>query len=174
MSPVAKPEGSEAPEYYFTYIDLVGPGDVRVTLERQLQEALTFLRAIPPSMSRHRYAEGKWTIGEVVCHLNDTERVFASRAFWFARGFDAPLPGFSQDDAVAMAAVDERDWDGLVSEFEAVRLATISLYRWLPLEAWDRRGTANERVFTVRALAHATAGHVTHHLRLLTELYLAT
>src|SRR5438552_1291779 len=96
-SAMTPPDRSEAAEYYFTYIDKVPAGDVRTVLEAQLPEALALLRTVSEDRSRHRYAPDKWTIRQVVSHLNDAERLFVSRALWFARGFDTPLPSFDQN-----------------------------------------------------------------------------
>jgi len=97
---MAAPDRSEAADYYFTYIDRVPPGDIRLTLADQAGELLMLLRGVPDDRSLHRYAQGKWTMSELVSHLNDAERVFAFRAFWFARGFDTPLATFDQDAAI--------------------------------------------------------------------------
>ena len=169
----SRPDRDEAAAYYYTYIDQVGGGDIRDILDTQAAETLSFFRRLDDSQSQHRYAPDKWTIGEVVSHLNDTERLFAFRALWFARGFDTPLPSFDQNVALASAAAGERSWTSLVDEFAAVRAATSALFRHLPAAAWMRRGTASGFEFTVRALAYIAAGHVTHHVRILHERYLA-
>jgi hypothetical protein len=108
----------------------------------------------------------------VLSHINDTERLFVFRAFWFARGFDAPLPSFDQDGAVASAGADERSWRSHIEEFRAVRSATSAFFSNLPAEGWSRRGIASGNPFTVRALAFITAGHLAHHVRILRERYL--
>jgi hypothetical protein len=99
--------------------------------------------------------------------------MFVFRAFWFARGLDAPLPSFDQDVAVAAAGSEARTWSSLIDEFQAVRGSTLSFFQTLPAEAWSRRGIASGSPFTVRALAFITAGHVTHHMRIVRERYLA-
>src|SRR5436190_24150907 len=114
-----RPAAAEAAEYYFTYINQVPDGDICRTLERQGADTLAFLRSIPEALAGHRDAEGKWTIREVVSHLNDTERLFAFRAFWFARGFDAPLPSFDQNAALAAAGADAVPWTAHLDEFAA-------------------------------------------------------
>ena len=162
---------TEAAEYYFKYIDKV-QGDVRHVLEAQLPETVTFLRSISEEQSLHRYAPGKWSMREALSHVNDTERVFVFRAFWFARGFEGPLPSFDQDVAVPTAAADERSWSSHVEEFQAVREATLALFTHLPEAAWTRRGIASGNPVTVRALAYITAGHVEHHIQILRERYL--
>ena len=162
---------SEAAPYYFTYIDLV-PGDVLAAMQAQATDLLSELETITDEQSLTRYAPGKWSLREVLGHLNDTERLFVSRAFWFARGFDTPLPSFEQDVAVAAAGAHERTWASLVEEFRTIRLASLTFFTNLPEEAWSRRGIASGNPFTVRALAYMTVGHVMHHMTIVRERYL--
>jgi hypothetical protein len=169
----AAPERSEAAEYYFTYINQVPAGDIRSILRAQLPEVRALLGGISEDRSRHAYAAGKWTIRDVLGHLNDTERLFVFRAFWFARGFTEPLPSFDQNVAVAHAAAADRSWASLIDEFVAVRGASLAFFDHLPDEAWAAHGVASGNPFTVRALAYMTAGHATHHLRIVREKYLS-
>ena len=73
-------------------------------------------------------------------HVTDTERAFAYRMLWFARGFDAPLESYDQNVAAAGAEADRVSWAAHVEEFRRVRLATISLFRNMPAEGWARSG----------------------------------
>lgn len=173
MAMHVRPTAGEASSYYFKYIDQVPDGDILVLLEEQLTGALALIDSISADQSLSRYAPGKWSIRDVVSHLSDTERLFVFRAFWFARGFDSPLPSFEPDVAAAAAAADGRPWHDIVEEFRTVRAATLTFFRSLPAEAWDRRGVASGMEFSVRALAYLAAGHVTHHAALLRERYLA-
>jgi len=168
---IERPERTEAAEYYFTYINQVPEGDICTILERQLSEVTGVLQAIPKERELYRYAPDKWSTREVAGHLNDTERLFTFRAFWFARGFDLPLPSFDQHIAAGTAGSDQRPLASHVEEFRAVRAATLTLFQNLPPEAWTRRGTASGNPFSVRALAFIAAGHVVHHLRILEEKY---
>ena len=166
------PDRTEAAEYYYGYIEKVVGTDICGILAAQQEETLAFLSGISDVVSRHRYAPDKWSIREVVGHVNDAERLFVSRAFWFARGFDTPLPSFDQDVAVAAAGADTRPWDSHLQEFRAVREATLTFFNGLPRETWSRRGIASGHPFTVRALAFIAAGHVIHHTQILRERYL--
>jgi DinB family protein len=168
-----RPERSEAAEYYFTYIDKVADGDIGRILESQSVEFPALLEPIPEAQSNYRYAADKWSIREVVAHVNDCERLFVFRAFWFARRLDSPLPSFDQNVALKEAGANQRSWRGHIDEFRAIRAATLSFFRNLPSDAWDRRGIASDNPFTVRALAYITAGHVMHHVGLLNERYRA-
>ena len=169
MTLLGRPAADEAAAYYFKYFDLV-PKDARLVLAEQ-QHALEALRSILPERASYRYAEDKWSIREVIGHLIDCERLFVFRAFWFARGFDSPLPSFDQEKAATSAGAQSRDWEGLVAELVALRASTVSFFNALPDDAWDRRGVASGAECSVRALAYLAAGHVTHHLHELREKY---
>jgi uncharacterized damage-inducible protein DinB len=169
---IAAPDQSEYAAYYRTYIDQVPAGDICDVLDTQTATLMAMLRGISDEQSLYRYAADKWSIRQVVNHISDTERVFVFRGFWFARGFDAPLPAFDQDVAVAQANADQHSWASHVAEFEAVRAATMAFWRSVPDEAWSRRGMASGNPFTVRALAWITAGHAAHHIRILRDSYL--
>ena len=164
---------SEAAEYYHNYIDQVPKGeDIRRVLEAQLGETVSVLGGISESKSLHRYASDKWSIREVVGHINDCERMFVFRALWFARGLAGELPSFDQQVAMAAVRFDDRSLSDLVAEFRVTRESSLHFFRNLPDAAWPRRGIASGNPFTVRALAHITAGHVEHHMRILRERYL--
>ncbi len=169
---IGRPESTEAAPYYFTYIDKVRTDDVMAVLKKQLTDVPKFLETISAEKSLSRYAPGKWSIREVLNHVNDTERVFAFRAMWFARELEIPLPSFDQDVAVKHAAADAVDWADHIEEFRRVRLATTSLFENLPREAWMRTGTASEKLFSVRAMAYIIAGHAEHHVIGIRENYL--
>ena len=166
------PDRTEAAEYYFTYIDQVVEGDICATLETQSAETLALLDGISEETSLRRYAPEKWSIRQVVSHLNDAERMFVFRALWFARGFDSPLPSFDQNIAISAASADERSWSSHVEEFGTVRASTLTFFQNLPAEKWTCAGIASGNRFTVRALAYIVAGHVRHHARILRTRYL--
>jgi uncharacterized damage-inducible protein DinB len=169
---IGRPQPSEAASDYFKYIDQVAGNNPVRAIENQLDESLPLLATISEEKSLHRYAQGKWSIRQVLNHVTDTERSFAYRALWFARGFDTPLLSYEQDIAAAGAAADAVSWAAHIEEFMRVRLATISLFQNLPPDAWMRTGTVSEKRLSVRALAFIIPGHVTHHLRILRERYL--
>ena len=167
-----RPQPDEYNPYFDRYISRVPEADIIDVLGSQIEETVALLKDLPETMGGHRYAPDKWSIREVVNHLSDTERLFAFRALWFARGFDSPLPSFEQDIAVREARADERPWSNLLDDFEAVRGATVTFFSNRPAEAWTRRGIASGNPFSVRALAYIAAGHTAHHMRLLREQYL--
>jgi len=169
---MTRPEPNEAAPYYFRYIDQVASDNIVDVLKTQLEDTLTFLGGISEEKSLYRYAPEKWSMREVLSHINDCERVFLFRAFWFARGFQEPLPSFDQNVCVEAARADDVSWASRVEEFRSIRLATLAFFHSLPAEAWKRRGVASDNSFTVRALAYILAGHVMHHRAILRERYL--
>ncbi len=172
MARVGKPERGEIIDYYFTYVDQIGDGDIRTILREQEAEALGLLGDLSEERSRHRYAPGKWSIREVMAHVNDIERLFAFRALWFARALDGPLSDFDQERAMAESDADDRPLADHLAELRAIRAATCSLFEGLPPEAWRRHGIASGHPLSVRGSAYIVAGHLAHHLRILREKYL--
>lgn len=169
---IARPQASEYAPYYERYISQVPDGNIVGTLDRQLEETLALIRGIPESRGDFRYADGKWSIKELIGHVIDCERVFGYRALRFGRGDATPLSGFEQDDFVRGAEFNKRSLSDLAGEYEHVRRATISLFASLEASAWDRRGTANDNEVSVRGLAFITAGHERHHVEILRTRYL--
>jgi uncharacterized damage-inducible protein DinB len=166
-----RPESTEYAEHYANYIAKVPGTEVLSILESQRLQMLQLFAGRSERDGSFRYAPGKWTVKEVLGHVTDTERIFAYRALRIARGDRTPLPGFEQDDYVREGAFGGRTLASLAEEFAAVRTASVALYRSFNEEAWKRRGIANQKEVTVRALAFITAGHQIHHRLILEERY---
>jgi uncharacterized damage-inducible protein DinB len=167
-----RPQPNEAAPYYFTYIDRIESDDIVSVLEAQLPETIDFLSGISEEKSLQRYAPDKWSIRQLLSHVNDCERVFLFRALWFARGFEDPLPSFDQNVCVEAAEADRISWSDHIEEFRSIRSATLAFFQNLPAEAWQRSGIASDNPFTVRALAYIAAGHTSHHSAVIRERYL--
>jgi hypothetical protein len=169
---IGRPEANEAAPYYFTYIDRITSDDILSVLDGQLEKVLPLLRGISEEKSMYRYAADKWSIRQVLSHINDCERMFLFRALWFARGFDSPLPSFDQNIAIAGADADKIPLERHIQEFQAIRASTLLFFRHLPADAWMRTGIASGNPFTVRALSYIAAGQAEHHVAILRERYL--
>ena len=167
-----RPDATEFSSYYGRYVAAVPEGDIVTVLRRDADEWQSMIAEIPEARGGHRYADGKWSIRQVIGHVSDAERVFSYRAFRIGRGDRTPLASFDQDDYVKTAASDDRTLSSLAVELRAVRESTLALFSSLPDEAWTRVGTASDNKVSVRALAYITAGHAQHHLRILKEQYL--
>lgn len=168
---ISAPDRTEAADFYFTYIDKVAGEDVLAVLERQLEDVRSLRASITEERSLHSYAPGKWSAREVLSHMNDTERVFSFRAFWFARALEGELPSMDQDAGAKTARGNERSWASHGEEFRALRESSLALFQSLPADAWIRSGIASGSRVTVRALAYICAGHVAHHVGVLLDRY---
>ena len=174
LSPAAlavRPAADEFAPYYARYIEQVPDGDVLDTLERQLEETVALADRFGEAGAAYRYAPGKWSVKEVLGHLTDAERIFTYRAVCAARGETGPLPPFDENAYVAGADFDARTLNSLLGELTAVRRATLTFFRGLPLSAFDRRVVANGVPVSVRALGWILTGHERHHVRILRERY---
>jgi len=171
ISSFARPLAGEYNPYYDRYISLVGADDIIGLLERQPPETVSLFKSCSDK-GDYRYAPGKWSIKEMLGHVNDTERIMTYRALCVARGDKTPMPGFEQDDYVRDGNFAQRSLADLIDEFSDVRKATVSLFRHIDADAGARRGVANGDEITARALAYIIAGHELHHRKVLQEKYL--
>ena len=158
--------------YYQPYIDKVGDGNIFNALRHNHELLISFIKNIDLDKLNYRYAEGKWTIKEIVQHLIDTERVFAYRALRIARCDKTDLPGFDQDAFVVHSHADDRNIESLMSEYESVRIATVSLFENFDQKTLAEIGIASNSGLSVRAVAFIIVGHENHHLQIIKERYL--
>lgn len=173
MMKIEKPGEGEYAPYAIRYIGLLpDDGLVLQHLEENLAATSDFILSLPEEKLTSRYAEGKWTIKEILVHIIDDERIYAYRALRFARNDKTELPGFEQDAYAAHSGANERDVRDILREFAAVRRATISLFEGLSPEALVRAGLADGKVMSVRAAAYHIAGHEMRHLNIIKERYL--
>lgn len=159
-----RPRPDEHADFYAGYIARVPDGAWLSRIESQPAEFRALLTGLDDDRAALPMAPGKWSWLDVLQHVVDTERVFAFRLLWFARGEASALPGFDQDSWARQVSGRPRTVAGLLDELEAVRRTTLALVRGLPDEAADRRGVASGASVTVRALAWMIAGHAQHHL----------
>lgn len=129
------------------------------------------LAGVNATQAAYRYADGKWSVREVVGHLADAERIFGYRLLRIGRGDETPLPGFDENTYVPAGAFERRDFGDVLEDWVAVRNATLALVRGMPADAWKRSGISNGKKITAAALAYVTYGHVEHHMKLFEERY---
>ncbi len=166
-----RPRTGDNNPYYDRYISLIGDGDIIETLEEQRKTSEKSLNTFTEEQGNYSYANGKWTVKEVLGHVIDTERIMAYRALAFARNEDQSLPGFEQDDYVAESNFNKRSLVDMINEFRTVRESNIILFKSFDEEILDRRGTASESEVTVLALIYIIAGHEKHHMKILRKKY---
>ena len=167
-----KPLPASYANYFKRYVDQVPEDDLISALKNQTAGILDFLGSITEEKSTYAYAEGKWTIKELLQHVIDTERIFNYRALCFARGEKANLPGFEENDYAANSHANNRQWKSLVEEFLAVRKATELMFESFSEAVINNAGLSNNNPNTVNSLGFIIAGHYYHHKKILAERYL--
>jgi hypothetical protein len=140
-------------------------------LQAQASELEALCAGLSESGAMFRYAEGKWTVKEVIGHLLDTERVLAYRLLRISRGDVTAMPGFDETTYAPEGQFNQRTVDELVSEFKLQRASTLALVNGIPPAAWPRVGTANGFRTSARALVYIILGRTAHHYRVLRERY---
>jgi len=166
-----KPKTGDYNPYYDRYISLLGDDDIIEVLEKQVKTTENFLKTFTEKQGNYSYADGKWTMKEVLGHVIDTERIMAFRALAFARNEKQSLPGFEQDDYVAESNFNKRTVVDMINEFRTLRESNINLFKSFNSEMLSRSGTASGSEVTVLALIYIIAGHEKHHMKILKEKY---
>jgi uncharacterized damage-inducible protein DinB len=159
--------------HFATYINQVSDEyTLTEELEISVHRFIKFVQNIPMDKFDYRYAEGKWTIKDIILHLIDAERIFAYRALRFARNDKTALPGFDENDYVDEAHADKRSLQDLLTELLIVRQGTLALFKSFSEEELLRKGIASNNPMSVRALGFTIIGHQNHHQRIFQERYL--
>lgn len=168
-----RPTPAEFAPFFAGYVGRVPESDVVAVLERQGDELRALAATVGAERESLRYGPEKWSVREVFGHLVDGERVFGHRAFCISRGDPTPLPSFDENEYVKRSNFGSRTLADLVGEFVALRTANVAQLRSLADATWRATGVVNGHASSVRALAYMMAGHVRHHVEVLTTRYLA-
>lgn len=167
-----RPVPGEYSTYYENYINLIDGDEILKILNEENKRTQDILNSFSEHKGNYRYADGKWTVKEVVGHLLDTERIFAYRALCIARGEKKSLPGFEQNDYVTEGNFNSRELFDLNYEYRLLRESNLLLFRSFTPEMLKRRGFANESSVTVNAILFIIAGHEKHHMNVLKKKYM--
>ena len=169
---MSRPEKTEYAQFYETYVSLVNESDVVSAMQKQADEVSDLFSRISDEKGLYAYAEGKWTINELLGHLIDGERIFAYRAFRISRRDKTPLAGFDQNPYIENADYNSVKLAKLLAEFSLLRQSNILLFNNISDEMWTRKGIASDNEISVRALAYIMVGHIRHHVKILKDRYL--
>ena len=170
-----KLQSDEYALFYRPYIDILLDNDKSI-IENLLdshEKAIQILENLDTEKQLFQYAEGKWTIKELIQHIIDAERVFNYRALRFARNDASELSGFNENQFVSQSNANTRDYNDLLEEFSLLRRSTILMYKSFPTEVLLLKGKASDEFISVRALGYITSGHLLHHLHIITSRYLS-
>lgn len=171
MTTIAKPQAGDYAPAFQNYLNDAATWSNALDAYDAQEATLTAMAGWPEAKGGHRYAEGKWSVREVVGHVADTERIMTYRLLRIARGDETPLAGFDENAYQRNSGFESRTMASVVAELRAVRNATLALVRSLDDASLDRAGIANNHRTTTRALAWIAAGHFQHHADILKQRY---
>lgn len=168
---MARPQPNDYAAYYQTYVSKVQGDSIQEIINNHSAAVLAFYNGIPEDKGDYRYAEGKWTVKELLQHVIDAERIFSYRALRVARKDETPLPSFDENSYTIASKASGRTLQSLKEEFAAVRKATDLLLASLDDEQLSHRGTASNNPVTANAIGFIIFGHALHHKQVLEERY---
>ena len=167
-----KPLLTSYPVYFQKYVSQVPEEDLLTAFQNQLPIIKEFLSKINEEKSAYAYAEGKWTLKEVLQHIIDTERIFNYRALCISRKETTSLPGFDENDYAANSNGNSRKWQDMVEELLTVRKGTEIMFKSFTDEMLETSGLSNNNPATVNSIGFTTLGHFYHHKKVMEERYL--
>jgi hypothetical protein len=155
------------------YFEATTEDNLILALKTSTKQFRKLLKKIPKKKINYAYAEGKWTLKELLQHIIDTEKVFAFRALWFSRNDVSPLPGFDENSWAVTSKAGSRKWKDMIDEFFTVRSSTQIFFDSLDDDQLMATGTANSNLMNVGGLGFICAGHLRHHIAIIKERYLS-
>lgn len=171
---MARPTAADYPEYFNKYISQVAEENLSDAFKTQFPKIELLLRSIDEEKAGFAYAPGKWTLKELLQHIIDGERIFNYRALSFARKETASLPPFDENIYADNSNANARSWKSLSNEFINVRRSTEDLFKSFSDDMLQQKGVANDNSISVLSLGYTIVGHVTHHIKIIEERYVAS
>jgi uncharacterized damage-inducible protein DinB len=172
MNLLQKPAPTEYPAYFETYLKRLPDTDILAFLSEQVETLINLFENMPEANAEKGYAEGKWSLKELLQHMLDTERIMAYRAICFSRGEESMLPGFEEDGYAANSNANRRALEDILAEYRMLRQSTIALFKSFSSEMLMRTGNANNAQYNVRSIAWVIAAHENHHMNIIQTRYL--
>ena len=172
MNLTQKPAPTEYPPYFETYFKRLPDTDILIFLAEQVETLASLFENMAEAEAEKGYAEGKWSLKELLQHMLDAERIMAYRALCFSRKEDVMLPGFEEDDYASNSDANRRSLAEIIAEYRLLRQSTIALFRSFSPEMLMWEGKANNAHYNVRAIAWVIAAHENHHLHIIRTRYL--
>ena len=118
------------PEYFDRYIALA---DDHLSVVESLELSLMELNDAPLekwlALGDQVYAEGKWTVRDILQHYIDTERVFVYRILSIARGDKQTMKPYDENEFAKNALATRRPLEEILEELKLIRSATIMMFK---------------------------------------------
>lgn len=163
---------TEFQKYVQRYLDKISSENWISELQISGNKTIEIYSNLTEKQGDFAYAEGKWTLKELLLHLSDTERIFQYRLLCIARGEQKDLPGFDEELYAKNSFANSRTVDSLIKEFQLIRNSSQILVETLDSSVMQNMGNANGNSISPETIAKLIIGHNIHHLDIIKERYL--
>lgn len=163
---------TEFEKYIQRYLDLIPSENCVKELIISSEKIIDIYSKLSDEQAMFAYADGKWTLKELLLHLSDTERIFQFRILSFARGEDQKLLGFDEEKYASNSFANTRNLANLLEEFKVIRKSSEILLSTLHPSIIENTGISNGNTISVNTLCKLIVGHTIHHLNIINERYL--
>lgn len=163
---------TELQKYIQRYLDLIPSENWLEELKNFAAQTLEIYGKLSVEHSNFAYAEGKWTLKELLQHLIDAERIFIYRALRFSRNDQTELAGWDEELYAKEYFLSDVSLKTLLEEFDFLRKSNILFFGNLKEEILSRKGVANGNEISVETIGKLIVGHNIHHLNIIRERYL--
>jgi hypothetical protein len=162
----------ETPRQYtkriLSYVEGQNPLRVQQATPRKIEH---LIRPLSRQQMRKRPAPGKWSIGEILAHLAETELVGGYRIRMILSKNGTPIQAFDQNVWARNSNYARQDPRRSLQVFRTLRKSNLALLKSLPRKKWNFYGLHAERgKETVARVAAMFAGHDINHLRQIARL----
>lgn len=159
------------PPFFDRYINLVEDIDLFDGFAKYTPEYVFAETEKLDALGERVYAEGKWTVKDILQHVIDNERIMSYRALRFSRNDKTQLPGYDEAILAANTVASGRTISDLLQEFSELRQSTITLFRNMDKTMLTRMGNANQTEISALALGFVILGHPLHHMKVIRDRY---
>ncbi|MBK8079966.1 MAG: DinB family protein [Saprospiraceae bacterium] len=160
------------PEYFDRYINLCDDVELLDAIRSSIIEAGQFPLETWKKIGDKTYAEGKWSLKEILQHLIDTERIFGYRALAFARNEIQRLPSYSEDEYASASFANNQSFESLLEELKSVHQSFLLMYQSFTPEMLEKKGMGFKGEYSVASIGFIMAGHQRWHSKIIEERYL--
>jgi DinB superfamily len=166
-----KSDINQPPCYFDKYIDLVDDIEISEAFKQSIVELDNLDLVKFKQIGDAVYAEGKWTVKDILQHLIDAERVLAYRSLCIGRNDPTELPSFDEEIFAATVNTKNKTFEEIINELKIVRVSTELLFESFDDTAMHRFLTIYDNQMSVLAYGFAIIAHQIHHLKIIEERY---
>jgi len=164
-------EISTIPAYFEKYVQLCEDVQYYDAIQQSIQDLRVVSITDWDNLGHKVYAQGKWTIKEILQHIIDTERIFMYRALVYARGESQKVIPFDENAYAALSHANRRSVLDLIEELQHTHESLVRLFRSFTSDMLIRKCQSSLGEYQVAAVPFLLLGHQRWHLKIIKEKY---